>query len=403
MHGEAMGAPMSLGRQRADSVAAAARRGSCPETTPEHDTTRRVEQKELLPSPGGSDSESSSHCTAQIAAHDRRVLMERVLAAAPVSVWAIDPDGKFMLGQGNNQELMGLNLQEVVGRSIFELLGDLPQVVEVVRLAMAGESAAATAEVDGVAVAVSCEPLLDADGAVLGAGCIAVDVTEQQQAKLELSIERRRMREMLLAHERDRRLIAYEIHDGPVQDMAGAQMYMESLLRDNRLPAGPIREELSAATGLLRKAIDESRRVINGLRPPILDDLGIVPAVEYLTADQPEGGPPIALSVEGEFCWLDPLVEGTVYRIVQEAVSNARRHSRSERVEVRLSKMSERICVEVRDWGVGFDPADIEDKRLGLKGIRERARLLGGRAAIESSPGEGTRVVVELPTAAVPN
>lgn len=99
---------------------------------------------------------------------------------------------------------------------------------------------------------------------------------------------------------------------------------------------------------------------------------------------------------------LEPLLEGTIYRIVQEAIANARRHSRSDRAVVRLTQTEARIHVEVRDWGIGFHPAKVGRGRFGLAGIRERARLLNGWASIESSPGRGTRILVELPAAGVP-
>jgi signal transduction histidine kinase len=91
-----------------------------------------------------------------------------------------------------------------------------------------------------------------------------------------------------------------------------------------------------------------------------------------------------------------------VFRIVQEAVTNVRRHSGSERAEVRLNQVADRLEIVVQDWGAGFDPAQVEKDRLGLKGIRQRVRLLGGRAEVDSRPGKGTRLVVELPLADLP-
>ena len=110
-----------------------------------------------------------------------------------------------------------------------------------------------------------------------------------------------------------------------------------------------------------------------GLRPPALDEAGVVAAIADLArdADQREK-PKIEFSHSVEFDRLSPVLETTIFRIVQESL-------------------------QVQDWGAGFDPEKVDRSRFGLRGIRERARLLGGRAAIETSPGQGTRVVVELP------
>jgi len=90
-------------------------------------------------------------------------------------------------------------------------------------------------------------------------------------------------------------------------------------------------------------------------------------------------------------------LESALFRIVQESLTNACRYSRSEKVRVEMSLSGDRVLIDVRDWGIGFDPAQVQEGHFGLRGIRERACLLGGAAAIESSPEQGTHVHVELP------
>jgi signal transduction histidine kinase len=97
--------------------------------------------------------------------------------------------------------------------------------------------------------------------------------------------------------------------------------------------------------------------------------LGVVAAIELLIDDQPPGGPSIDFRADVPFARLEPFVEGAIYRIVQEAITNIRRHSGSDRAQVRLTQFKDRLHVEVRDWGVGFDPKVIEGKRFGLRGI----------------------------------
>ena len=231
---------------------------------------------------------------------------------------------------------------------------------------------------------------------------VSVDVTKRQRVEEELLAQLRLTEALLRSHERDRRLIAYEIHDGLVQDATGAQMHLEAIVETERVPAGPARDEIELALELVRRAVSEGRRLISGLRPPILDECGVVGAIGYLIDDQPADGPSIKFTVDVQFERLEPLLEATIYRIAQEAITNVRQHSRSDRAEVRLAQVDDRIQIEIRDWGVGFDPANIEGKRLGLQGIRERARLLRGRAVIDSAPGDGTRVFVDLPVAQAP-
>jgi signal transduction histidine kinase len=325
-------------------------------------------------------------------------------ADAPVNVWALDRNGVFMLGEGKDLEALGLEPGGVIGRSVFDLYGDVPEIIQGVRRALAGDSVSLVAEVDGVGFAFRYAPLRSTADEVVGVVAVAVDVTKRWQTEAGLLVERCLMSEMLRSHERDRRLIAYEIHDGPVQDVTGAQMHLESLLCTSEVPPGPARHKLELALSLVRKAVRESRELIGGLRPPILDESGVVSAIEHLIDDQrADDGPSIELKVHVQFDRLEPLLEGTIYRIVQEAITNVRRHSKSDRAEIRLVQVDDRIQLEIRDGGVGFNPADVQQKRLGLQGIRERARLLHGRAAIDSAPGKGTRVFVDLPVADAPH
>ncbi|MEX2188638.1 MAG: PAS domain S-box protein [Pirellulales bacterium] len=235
-------------------------------------------------------------------------------------------------------------------------------------------------------------------------------IAERRRVEAELRGQQQLMEQLLAAHERDRRLVAYEIHDAIVQDITAALMHVEAYydacraaLSDRQNAPPPVAAQdvaIERALGLLRGTIDESRRLITGLRPPIIDEMGVVAAIEYLVGEQPRGGAiPVTFSHNVRFDRLAPLLEGAIFRIVQEALANVQRHSAAPRAEVRLWHKDDRVFLEIRDWGVGFNPAQVTEHRLGLRGIRERARLLHGRAEVESSPGNGTRVCVELPIA----
>jgi signal transduction histidine kinase len=206
------------------------------------------------------------------------------------------------------------------------------------------------------------------------------------------------LRRTLDLYERDRKVTAYEIHDGLSQQLAGALMYFEACgqLGDRNSPEA--RDRFERAIGLLREGVNETRRLIGGLRPLVLEEAGFVEALEHLVREaQQRWGRPIELVHELRPARLAPPLETALYRIVQESLSNACRHSQSERIRVTLTERGGLIQLEVQDWGKGFDPEQVQPGHFGLRGMRERARLLGGRATIESAPGQGTRVLVELP------
>jgi PAS domain S-box-containing protein len=224
------------------------------------------------------------------------------------------------------------------------------------------------------------------------------DVTDRKRAVEALHRERRTLKHMLEASDHERQLIAYDIHDGLAQELAGAIMQFQ--VYDHLKGTRPDEAQKACDGGmtLLRQSHNEVRRLISGVRPPILDESGVVAAVAHLAHDPVfEGGPRIDFRSRVSFGRLAPVLENVVYRIVQEGVTNACNHSQSKRIRVSLVQRGRRLHVEVRDWGVGFDPANRQANRFGLAGIRERARLLGGRCRIKSAPGEGTVVAVALP------
>ncbi len=225
-----------------------------------------------------------------------------------------------------------------------------------------------------------------------------IDITAQMQAQETVLSEQQALRQMLDLHERDRQLIAFEIHDGFVQLAASAlyhlQAFRETLARD----PGEAWKIFDKAVQLVQQGVDDARRLIGGLRPAVLDESGIVAGIEYLAHEaELRDGLVVEFERAVRFDRLAPHLEVGIFRIVQETLTNAARHSGSKRVRITLMQVANRIRLEVRDWGVGFDPARVDKNRFGLQGIRERARLLDGRVAIESAPGKGTHVVVELP------
>ena len=227
---------------------------------------------------------------------------------------------------------------------------------------------------------------------------LARDITDRKRTEDLIRQEQRLLRELLDVHERERKIMAYEIHDGLSQQLTGALYKFQSAEMQSNGNLDAARKTCGEGVELLREAIAETRRLIGGLRPPVLDESGIVAAVEYLIADQQkQGGPEIEFVHDPDFQRLAPPLESALFRMVQECLTNAHRHSHSEKVRVELHQIDDRVCVDVRDWGVGFDPAEVPGGHFGLQGIRERARLLGGAVVLQTAPGQGTHITIELP------
>ncbi|HLA84294.1 MAG TPA: sensor histidine kinase [Thermoguttaceae bacterium] len=204
------------------------------------------------------------------------------------------------------------------------------------------------------------------------------------------------------SREQDRVLLACDLHDGMLQHVIGAQMRLQSLLNADTTMAEPVRREIALSLNLIEKSICEARHLVRGLRPPGLEESDIVSALQELIRELPAGGPRVDLETEGPFDGLDDVLEDCLFRMVQESLANARRHSRSDQILVRLAANGDVVRLQIRDWGTGFDTSQASAGNFGLQGMQERARLLGGRITIKSDPGKGTQVFVELPIVRAP-
>ncbi|MFO0870581.1 MAG: histidine kinase [Pirellulales bacterium] len=226
----------------------------------------------------------------------------------------------------------------------------------------------------------------------------AIDISARRSAELLLNARQRVLQRLVALTERDRQLVSYELHDGIVQDMTAAVMFLEAARAELAGGNADLGETLEATEKLLRGALQEARRLIDGLQPPDLDQGDVLTAIQQLVQTvQQRSGIEVRLQSELADRRFVPALERAVYRIVQEALHNAERHSQADSVEIAFTLRGDTAVVTIADDGCGFDVASVSGKRYGLVGIRERARLLGGRATIDSSVGHGTRIVVELP------
>ena len=206
-------------------------------------------------------------------------------------------------------------------------------------------------------------------------------------------------RRVLQAQERERQRVARELHDQTGQALTHEIISLDLLLERTADPKA--RRQLEAVKRTLEETLGEVHRMAQDLRPSVLDDLGLVPALRTL-AKQPSGAR-ISLHVDGLRERLPPPIETALYRIAQEALTNANKYARASRVDIDLRCLDGHVRLTVRDDGGGFDPESIPDKEepgragLGIFGMRERAALLRGTLDIHSARQRGTEVVAQLP------
>ena len=222
--------------------------------------------------------------------------------------------------------------------------------------------------------------------------------SERQRAEEALQKQNCLLKELLDLQDQDRKLLACEIHDGLTQKIAGALLRLQAFGEQWDSGRPEAQTTFHTALQLLDGCMHEARKLISGLQPPILSELGVVAAVNCLIGQTQEGeGPDIEFIHGVQFDRLASPLEMAIFRIVQEAVTNVCRHSQSKKASVKLVEHDGCVRIEIQDWGIGFDQQQVAEYRFGLRGIRERTELLGGQATIDSAPGKGTRITVELP------
>ena len=206
------------------------------------------------------------------------------------------------------------------------------------------------------------------------------------------------------AQENERQRIARELHDDTIQSLIVVSRRLETLAAsDERLPEA-ITQGIKELRELTGGVIQRVRRFSQDLRPSILDDLGLLPALEELTTDlNRQAGLQAEFQVLGTKRRLSSEVELTLFRIAQEALNNVRKHAQATRVVLTVEFINGAVQMTVQDDGKGFIPPKLTEHlvavgKLGLLGMYERARLIGGMLTVESAPGQGTRVIVKVPT-----
>ena len=346
------------------------------------------------------------------AAHDR---IATILESTSECFYALDAEFRFIYVNRQTEAYFGIPKERMLGRRYMDVLpktrgheiltGQQQALAE--RRTVRFETVSPTT---GRLVALNAFPAEDG-----GLAVYFQDVTERRAAEAALAAERERLavaeavaaeRQALLkrivrAQEEERAKVSREIHDSVTQLAHSAALHLDVAvdLLDGTPPRA--RQAVERGRDLARSAAAEARRLIAGLRPELLDTLGLAGAIGQEIEALRAAGWAVEFQ-DGDLSAVrpDPEAEITLFRVAQEALSNVRKHAGRARVRVRLKRANGSVRLEVRDWGRGFDPRSVRSahgEHVGLVGMRERVHLLGGRLEIRSGPDHGTTIRITLP------
>jgi PAS domain S-box-containing protein len=328
--------------------------------------------------------------------------ISNILRYTPSVVYIKNKNGLYKLVNARFEELFGVTNQEMQGKSDREIFP--PEFAE---RFMANDAEVLTAlrtlqveemipQPDGLHTYLSVKfPLYDEENAVSGLCAISTDITPLKQAQDQL---RRLSGSIMDGQEKERRLIARELHDELGQLLTALRMDSVWIYEQLKKNGGQAAERALGMCQLIDHTIDEVRGLATRLRPGVLDDLGLIDALEWYIKEFTRRTGIACKFHHRRAPEVDAIVATAAYRIAQEALTNVVRHSFATEASVTLEADGEILKLSVADNGRGFNYQELaESKCLGLVGMRERASLIGGNLELCSRPGKGTQVYFRLP------
>ncbi len=232
---------------------------------------------------------------------------------------------------------------------------------------------------------------------------LALDVTQKLEAENKLKETTGQLRELTgylqNIQEHERAIIAREIHDELGQQLTALKMDIAWLNKKISNKEQSVTERFNDAIISVDSTIRTVRRIATGLRPSVLDDIGLIATIEWQTQEfEKRTGISTNFIEDTQNHHIDKNVSTELFRVLQESLTNIARHSKAKHANISLTKTENRLLLTIQDDGIGFNFDDIKEKRsLGLVGIKERVLLLGGECYIKSKPGEGTVIKVTVP------
>jgi len=320
-----------------------------------------------------------------------------LLEAAPDGMLITTTDGQIVLANSRADDLFGYSRQELLGENIRVLLpdwhpGGYGKVGELVLVCRNGSTFPAE---------ISASPLQTEEG-ILVTSAIR-DITERKRAERQIADANRELRHLssriLAVRDEERRRLGRELHDSQGQYLAAIKMNLEMIETTDSALSAPQRAALVEAISLLERSMREIRVISHLLHPPLLDEIGLQAVIPwYLTSFSERSGIQIDLEMPPDIAKLPDLVELTVFRVLQECLTNVHRHSGSKIAKVRLVRDDTNVTLEVIDQGRGLQAENGSEHfaGVGITGMRERVRELGGQFELKSG-AEGTQVRAILP------
>ena len=255
-------------------------------------------------------------------------------------------------------------------------------------------------------VEVSLSPLKTAEGTLLSSAIR--DITERKRFEEALRNAnrlqeqlRRLSQRILSAQEEERKKISRELHDVIAQTLTGINIRLATLKQEAMSNATGLGRSIARTQRLVEKSVNMVHQFARELRPAVLDDLGLIPALHSFMKNFTERtGVRTRLTAFAEVERLDTDERTVLFRVAQEALTNVARHAQASRVEVRILKMPGRVCMRIKDDGKSFQVDRVlrgqGGKHLGLLGMKERLEMIGGRFDVESTPGLGTTIQAQI-------
>lgn len=332
---------------------------------------------------------------------ERTTEISNILQYTPAVVYLKDTEGRYLLINSRFEKLFAVSLATVRGKKDVDFLDQETarqfeyndkQVLQTLDPLQVEEQ---VLQEDGPHTYISVKfPLFDDDDNVIGVGGISTDITELKDAQNKL---RQMSTNIVSSQERERAAIARELHDELGQALTALRMDAVWLAQKMQNQQENIALRAHEMSELIDKTIDEVRNMAVRLRPGVLDDLGLIAALEWLVDDFERRFSIPCTFRHHNIPEISDVASTAIYRITQEALTNAARHADASHVEVNLSAENHELCLTIQDDGKGFDPSLIgEAEGLGLAGIRERASLIDASVAIQSGEGNGSHIEVRF-------
>ena len=340
--------------------------------------------------------------------------LEAIMRSAVDAIITIDADQRIVLCNVAAEEMFRCTPEEAIGAPLERFIPErfrAPHRTHVERFAHTGETsrrmglqtALWARRADGTEFPIEASISQATVGGRKLLTVILRDITERTKAEQEIRRAHAELRELAQAmhevRETERTRIARELHDELGQALTALKMDVDLLGGTIPQDRADLLERTDAMRALLDSTVATTRRISTDLRPLVLDDLGLGAAAEWLAQSFAQRTRiPCGVSVDADCAQLGEPHASALFRIMQESLTNVARHAHAKRVEVRLERSGDNAVLTVRDDGVGMDHAARPNSRsFGLRGIGERALLLGGTVELGSRPGAGTTLVARIP------